>query len=211
MYNKGVKKNIVLVIGGVVLLGIVAFFIFGKKSLAPVSTPTPKENTQEANQNQPASLKDIIAKGVAQTCTFNTGPTQGIVTVSGGKVRADFAITIGSVATPGHMIVDGSTSYIWTDGQSTGFKTTFNPAASPSTAGGTPASGGIDADRNLNYTCTPGIASSVDFNLPAGVNFMELGGSPAASASGSASNQCSVCNNLPAAAKTQCLTALHCE
>lgn len=213
------KKNVVLIIGGLILFGVVAFFVFGKKSANPLPVSTSQASTQSANQTQPASLKEILAAGIAQTCTFSSDTTQGTVAVSGGKVRGDFNTTVDGKVTQSHMIVDGTTSYIWTDGQTTGFKMAFNPetSAQPAASGAAPA-GGLNANQNMNYSCNPGVADSSIFNLPAGINFMEFAiptvlpsGQAVGPATGSASSQCSVCNNLPASAKTQCLTALHCE
>ena len=219
MYNRVVNKKVILVIAALVVLGIIGFFVFGKKSANPLPVPTSQESTQSANQNQPSSLKDLLSKGIAQTCTFTNDTTQGTVMVSAGKMRGDFAVTTDGKTTQSHMIVDGTTSYIWTEGQTTGFKMAFNPEATaqPAAPGAAPA-GGINTDQKLDYTCNPGVADSSVFNLPAGINFMEFAipttapsGQPASAAGGSTSAQWSACNSLPAAAKAQCLTALHCE
>ena len=204
------KKNIVLIIGGLVLLGVVAFFVLSKKSPSPLTTMTTSTTpTPTAQANAAMTLKDLMGKGVAQTCTFSTTMTQGVVYVDSGKARGDFASTVNGKVYQIHMIVDGTTYYMWRDGQTSGFKAAFNPANVTASEASPAANGALDANQSLVYNCKPGVTDPSSFTIPATVTFTEI--AVPSSASSSSNNQCSVCANLPASAKGQCLSALHCE
>ncbi|MCX6704265.1 MAG: hypothetical protein NTZ07_02355 [Candidatus Woesebacteria bacterium] len=201
------KKKIILIAGVLILLLIGGFFMM-KKGPKTVVAP---EATQEQAAS-PSSLKDLISKGIAQSCTFSNEGSTGTVYVSGGKVRGDFDTTVDGKVTKSHMIVDANTSYIWSDGQASGIKMTFDASATPSAEGAT-SPGGFDASANMNYKCGVWVTDSSMFTLPTGVKFMTFAATvPGASpASGSSSSQCSYCDSLSGDSKTQCLTALKCK
>lgn len=165
----------------------------------------------QASQEQspsPSSLKDLISRGIAQSCTFSNDSTSGTVYVSSGKVREDFTATTDGKETKSHIIVDGNTSYMWTEGSKTGFKMTFDVNATPSAKTSTSQNGSFDASANINYKCGVWIVDSSLFALPTGVQFTSFGSTPA---TGSNSSQCSYCDSLSGDSKTQCLSALKCK
>jgi hypothetical protein len=213
-----VNKNTVIVIGVVLLLGIVGFALLSTRSAQPVSNQPGQAAESTETSGSPTSLKDLLAKGVAQTCTFSNDASSGTVAISGGKVRGDFDATVEGNVVKSHMIVDGNTSYIWMDGQATGFKATFDAEAAKDSSTTTPktAQGSIDANESLNYNCKPGIINASAFDLPKDVSFTEfsiptIAPSAKDSGTGSTSDQCAVCNSLSGDSKTQCLKALNCE
>lgn len=232
-YNIPMNKKvavIALVVGAVIVLGLVGVLLFAKKS-PQGSMEEVVEKTGSTNQTSAMStLKDLIAKGVAQTCTFSNANSSGTVNVSGGKVRSDFQSTTEGQTINAHMIVDGNTSYLWMDNQTTGYKSTFNTQKETTVnsdenkpSENSPA-GSFNADEYMNYNCKAGVVDASLFNLPQGINFMDLGAVPTGavipsgnesptgvSNNNSAAGQCSVCNNLTGDSKTQCLQALHCE
>lgn len=193
------KKTTVIAIVLILLL-IGGYFIVKGRSNSSV--------TPVATQEQSASsLKDLISKGLAQSCTFSSGGSSGTVYVSGGKVRTDYDTTVDGKVTTSHMIVDGNTSYIWTEGQATGFKMTFEASGTPSAeTTNAPAAGGFDSSANMNYKCKTWAVDASQFALPAGVQFTSFGGSTSGPAS-----QCSYCDSLTGDSKTQCLTSLKCK
>lgn len=201
------NKKVILIAVILILLLIGGYFFVKGRSASPAS----KEASQE-QASSPTSLKDLISKGLTQSCTFSIGSSSGTVYVSGEKVRTDYDTTVDGKVTTSHMIVDGNTSYIWTEGQATGFKMTFDASASASPQGtGAPAAG-FDAGANNNYKCSTWLVDNSLFTLPAAVKFTSFetvpGGSPAA---GSNSSLCSSCDSLTGDSKTQCLTALKCN
>ncbi len=188
----------------------------------PNSTPPQNATTETKNDSSPASLKDLLTKGLAQTCTYSTDAGGGTIYVSGGKVRGDFETAVEGKSMKSHMIVVDNTSYIWTDDQKTGFKMSFDPN-SVSTTGtantSTSTQGGIDPAANYNYKCSAWITDSAQFDLPKGVTFTSFAapavtggsGAPAQPAGSGSSQQCAYCNALSGNDKTQCLKALNCN
>lgn len=171
------NKKTLITIGILVLIVVGAYGAYRVyKHFKRLST-TPSTQTTAATE-QPstlASLKDLISKGVSQSCTYTTDKSQGTIYMSGGKVRADVNTTVGSVATKAHMIMMDNTSYVWTDEMSTGFKVAYDinatpvPGASPSTIQET-----IDANTSMNYKCGVWVADASKFALPGGVTFRTL-------------------------------------
>ena len=130
------------------------------------------------------SLKDLLASGVAQKCTYtttmDTGSTEGTTYISGGKIRGDFSTTVSGKTTQSHMISDSKTSYVWTEGEKTGFKTTISEAdTSEANSNDTPSnySGsttGADLSQKADYKCAAWVVDGSVFTPPATVKFTDL-------------------------------------
>jgi hypothetical protein len=198
------KKKVVVILVVVALAVLAYFFLIAKR---PVVAPTvnPSGNAEEQS-NTPTSLKDLLSKGIAQSCTFNSEGSTGTIYMSGGKVRGDFDATVEGQTMKSHMIVDNNTSYIWSDGSKTGIKMSFDPNATTSPATTDTQSGSFDASTQMNYKCGAWIPDASLFALPAGVAFTSFN----APTSGE-SSQCSYCDSLTGDSKSQCLTALKCN
>lgn len=210
------NKKVIIVIVVLLLLGIVGYFLMGKGK-GPAGTPIGQNSAQPGKVN---SLKSLLGLGTAQTCTFKSEGNQGTVYVAGGKVRGDFDSTVEGKTTKSHMIVDGTTSYLWMEGEKTGFKMSFDPnqETGGTESANTTSAQAFDASKDMNYDCKPWITDSGMFTLPAGVKFTEFAipsiapaASPASGSSGSSSSQCSYCDSLTGDAKTQCRSALNCN
>src|SRR5579872_3603903 len=117
----------------IIILALAAWYGFshfsGSSSSEYGSTATTTStagNTQGTGTSQTESLKDLMASGVAQTCTVNytNGSTQSQaqIYVSGGKMRSSAAATVSGAQVTMNMINDGQNIYTWMDGQSTGYK-----------------------------------------------------------------------------------------
>ena len=189
-----------VVVTVLLLLGVGGYVMMGKKtgSMPVPASPTPVK--------QSGSLRQLLSGGVAQKCTYSSGGTQGTVYVGGGKMRGDMVTTTDATTTVSHMIVDGTTSYIWMDGQTTGYKMSWDTTTPAPTSGA--GQTGFDPDSNVNYNCGPWVADVSMMAMPAGVTFAEMG--KIAIPTGSAS-QCDACASLTGTAKTQCMTALGCN
>jgi hypothetical protein len=203
-------KKLLMVVGALVILVVGAYGAYRVyKHFARLSaTPSVQTATGTGQPSAMSSLKDLISKGIAQSCTYTSDKSQGTIYMSGGKVRADINTTVGSVATKAHMIMMDNTTYIWTDEMSTGFKMAYDPNATP-VPGASPSTlqGAIDANTSMNYKCSAWVADGSKFALPAGVTFTSFG-TPSTTG---ASSQCSYCDSLSGTDKTQCLTALKCN
>lgn len=212
--NNKVVVSIVIVL--IILIGAGYWFTTRSKS-----TPS---NSDQVSQTSPAptavpaakSLRDLLSLGSAQKCTFTSGDASasaaGTIYVNSGKVRGDINTTVTGQAMVTHMIVSDNTSYIWIDGQTTGFKMSIDPSAKPS---GVPSNPNFDPNKPLNYDCSGWTADSSLFNLPTNVKFSDFGkiAMPSVSVSGSPGNsdKCSSCSYLSGSAQTQCLAALGCS
>lgn len=166
MKNKAVITIIILLILGVGGYG--AYRIVRHFNRLSTQSQAPTMTAPEATPTAMTTLKALLALGVAQKCTFD----QGTVYLAGGKVRGDFVNTAGA----SHMISTGSTSYIWMDGQTAGFKMTFdvNATPNPSTSATPVPQGGLDVNQQANYNCEPWTADSALFSLPKGITFQDL-------------------------------------
>lgn len=212
-----VNKKVLIAVVIILLLLLGAWFFMTKKS--PQTSSDQSSNT--TNETSSTSLKDLLTKGIAQSCTFSSDNSNGSVYVSGGSVRGDFDTTVNGKLTKSHMVVKGNASYIWTDDQTTGFKMAFDPNSvdANTSKNSTATNTGIDPAANNNYKCSAWIADSSKFELPTSVTFTSFEvptgvnqTSPQGSSSGSTtSSQCSYCNTLTGDDKTQCLTALKCN
>lgn len=199
------KKKIIIIVG-ILVLATVSFFIFKNKN-------QDQDGVQnQTGKNSPKNLKEIFGLGIAQKCTYDGG----VVYVANGKMRGDFTSMDEGVAMNGHMIVDGNTSYIWSDGQSIGYKTTFDLNETPTTeSGDTSVSNDINPLQPEDYACDAWIANPEVFALPAGVEFKDFSSliptmPPNAGDTGS-QNNCSYCDMLSGDDKSQCLSAMNCE
>ncbi len=207
------KKVIYIGVGVIVLLliGAGAYLVMSKSSTpaTPLQTVNTQNEPAQSAQNAPAlkSLKDLLTAGVAQKCTYQDTSTaanvSGTTYISAGKVRSDFTSVTSNITISGHMVADGKTSYVWMDGQTTGFKMAFDQA---STASAGSAQQGVDANKAMNYSCSAWVVDNTLFTPPTSVKFTDLG----ALTVPSADSQCSTCNALSGEAQTQCKTALKC-
>jgi len=215
------KKVLAVVAALVVIVGLYGAYRVYNHFMRLSATPAGQ--TQTAATTAPktlGSLKDLIANGGSQTCTYSTDKSQGTVYMSDGKINADIDTTVGSVVEKAHMIIVNNSFYLWMDGATSGYKMAYNPDATPAPAGARTnnASGMIDPNTQMNFNCSPWlIVDDSKFALPTGVTFSAISlpqaapaavGSPTA---GGANSQCSYCDSLTGDSKTQCLTALKCE
>jgi len=203
------SKLIIVVIVVLLLIAGGVYFVFGKGK-GPTGTNNPVQQTSTS----PKSLKDLLGLENSQKCTFtNTEEkvsSQGVVYISGGKVRVDFDTTIEEKVTKSHMIVDRNTSYFWTDESKTGFTTTFDPNNQPSAEGNANPASSFDANKPANYQCSGWITDSSVFNRPSDVKFSDMSKLLVPDTSDN-SSQCSYCESLTGDSKAQCLSALKCN
>jgi hypothetical protein len=159
------QKNILVIVAValvvLVAVGFLAYTKFLKKS--------PSEMVSELTQA--TSLKELIAKNIPQTCTYHMGENNGTIYLSGGKMRGDFETTAENAPQKSHMIIDGQTTYIWSEGQTIGYKLVSEETQNP-------VSGGIDINQSYNYSCKPWIVNETVFTPPAEINFMNFGEMP---------------------------------
>jgi hypothetical protein len=200
---------------GIIVLAILGTGVYFYKS----GTGTTGDNNVTSGIQ---SIKDLMASGVPQKCTFSTsdesGTSEGTTYVSGGSVRADFSTTIDGETSVSHMITDGKTSYVWEDGKPTGFKMVtpeYEEGFGSEDSEGTSEDEGVDLDQNADYVCAPWIPDNSFFEPPGDVDFTDFSKMYALPASSGAADQnfsqCSYCDALSGSDKLQCLTAFNCN
>jgi hypothetical protein len=172
------------IVVAVAIIGAGAYVLMGNKGTAPDGAMAPEGATvpTQAGTQQPAtsvptgnpmSLKELLASGTSQQCTFAdnvAGATvQGTVYVSGGKVRIDFSSTQQGKTVSGHTMTDGDVFYTWSDGMKDGFKMSMTAAQSSGTQQQM-----LDVDRKVDYHCSPWTSDTSIFALPKHVTFRDM-------------------------------------
>ncbi|MEO8065822.1 MAG: hypothetical protein ABI643_03135 [Candidatus Doudnabacteria bacterium] len=148
-----------------------------KQTAPTTNNADTSDNTsgQQQTSAKPTSLKGLLSAG-DQICTYSDGQNSTVVYVASGKERVDITSKNDNVTTNMHTIMDGTASYTWIDGQTTGFKTMMN-AQNNESLGQNPGASSeqqVDINRQLNYNCLNGSSDSSKFKLPANVKFMDL-------------------------------------
>lgn len=209
LMNKGVI--IVAVIG--ILLVLAAGAYLRTKAVANFSqTPLPTATSDE-NSNK-KSLRDLMSLADNQQCTFTDtqSTSSGTIYIASGKARGDFETTAAGTSIKAHMIVDSEDVYVWMDGATDGFKTSFSASENIATQ----VQESVDLNQKVDYNCTGWSANQTFFELPANISFKDY--SSLMQPSGSENpgtptkeQQCAVCDSLPASSVSQCKTALGCN
>ena len=222
------NKTIMYVVGGIVVVGGIAVFLMNKTA-GPVA-PGGDANTPAPGAQM--SMRELLGFGGAQRCTFTNkvenSESSGVVYVSGGKMRGDFTSLAAGQAIQSHMIVDGETSYVWSDAAPQGMKISF---ADMNAQGGTNSGQSVDVNEKVGYSCGAWAVDANVFALPTGVTFSDLGailppggipklqGTPGTvqpsagtmPSGGAGAFQCAACNQVPEGdERMQCLEALGC-
>ncbi len=169
------NKTLPWVIAGVAVLGaLVLYFTMGKAPSQPSPAANQPTTTGQTSGETGHSMKELLAAGVAQQCTFsdttNNVTTQGTVYVGTGRLRADSTTTDTLHTTVSHTIVLDNRAYVWVDGMPTGFMMSLT-----GTTQAPPSQPGVSADKKINYQCSGWLVDQSKFNLPSSVEFMSAG------------------------------------
>lgn len=216
------NKTVLMAVVGVVLLVILggAGFFFLNKNKSNSSQQMTQESEAETEMAEARSFKDLMSLTSSQQCTFQDTETGSNGTVYGGnrKVRGDFTTNANGQTVGSHVISDGQTVYVWTDGQTQGFKMSIAKIESmtPDTT-----QNSVDFNKKVDYDCDSWSVDSSKFELPSGIQFQSIDEmmqgidktnmSPAPSSSGSPkATNCSVCDSVPPASQAQCRQAMGC-
>ena len=240
------KKNLVIAL--VAIVAVVGIFVFlqQQKNTGSEVGVIPQGNEQPPQQQGGGmqSLRDLLALGTSQKCTFLSDvdgqQSEGVVYVSGGKVRGDFAsrVSANGSLVMSHMIIEGNTMKMWQDGESMGM------VMSVPQGGDVPQQTGeksLSYDEKVDYSCSPWIVDGSVFVAPTNVMFhsmdemMQMGAPQGGGAAGDAGmmegmepmnmdmgaaaggvelreRQCRLCEDVTGAeAKAQCKAAFQCE
>jgi len=209
-------KTLIAIIGGIVVLGGAFFFL---------------QNPEGGRMmNQKTSLKALLAIDSPQVCTFrdktDIAENSGTVYVMRGRMRGDFESVAPGKTEKSHMVVDGDTSYIWTDTMPQGMMMNFADFDKPENK----QEGTTDVNKEVDYSCAAWSPDESVFQRPGNVEFIDIqtmmqgaGGGmmqggmmdkqPDAMQGGGTdikAMQCRACDGLGSAEKAQCKAALGC-
>jgi len=172
-----VKSKGLIIAVVVILLLAGGYFLMNKKG--PATSPTTSDTSTTETSSGSKSLKDLLSAGIAQKCTYSTTSegttTEGTSYIAGGKMRGDFTNTTSGKTTVSHMISDGKTSWIWTEGETTGFKMTVEePTAGETPSSQTTVEGGVGWDDKFDYKCSAWVTDGTFFTPPSNVKFTDF-------------------------------------
>lgn len=212
------NNKLILAVGAVVIIGVIAFFV-----MRGPANNSPSEETSDKNiTSAKMSMKSLIGSASPQECTFinkeSGSDTAGTVYVMSGKMRGDFNSTVNGKAELSHMIVDGDTSYVWTDSPAQGFKVSLADMSKQQNN-----QNSVDVNKEVDYSCKGWSPDSGKFALPSNITFSDLGelmknSLPPQGAAGGVptggtdvkSAQCGACDSLTGEERAACRAALGC-
>jgi len=199
-----------IIIAVVVILILIAgaFIVLGKKSSNPLQSV---QNKVAQMTTQKMSLSDFFSLAGSKKCTFSdkTNNSTGTVYIGSGEMRGDFQSTDSGKTTATHMINDGKYVYIWTDGQSQGYKMSTDVVKkeaaqvtlSPDNSGSseTPSSGPVNMNQQADYSCGGWSVDTSIFTLPQGITFTDYSSMMQGMQNGGASAKQGTTQQAPAA------------
>ena len=211
------SKQLGVIVGILVALGIVGAVAFMQISKAPSQSPSPGANTQEKSEATDSanrgSIESLIKAGKDVRCdiTYLDDSGNGVVYTADGKVRGDFNTKADEgTQTESHMIQDGEFGYIWSGNQGTKIKVDTTEAS--------PTTGNQQQDTDLNkevdLKCSAWSKDDSKFVPPSDVTFTDLSNvvppqNQQQQTDGSTQNSGSYCDQITdPAAKAACLNAL---
>ena len=214
------KKNSLLIISGIVLLLLVAggsYFVMSKKTSPAGSPQVPSIDADSDEGSIQSSLKDLLAKGIAQKCTFSDklegSDISGVMYMANSRMRGDFNSVISDKTLTSHMILKDNTSYTWQAGENSGYMMKNDPEKTAETNEETPEQA-FDPDKVVDYKCSAWIVDNSLFDPPSDVKFSDFSSmmeKPTGQTPGKTTpDACSTCDNLSGEAKSQCLSVFKC-
>ncbi|MFZ5425078.1 MAG: hypothetical protein ACOZAO_04735 [Patescibacteria group bacterium] len=187
------KNNLFVIFGGLTLLIITGLFIYSNYLDRKASKEQAQNRIEETSQNPEeeslssisGSIADLLQRGTALTCTYDStteaGNTSGIVYIDDSKLRADFTTKSNDeVEISSSMLLKEQQVYAWSDSEVFGGKNgvtfkvneensdfDFNMEEYENT-------NLLDFQQAFDWDCKPGIVKASAFELPEGIEFMEI-------------------------------------
>jgi hypothetical protein len=180
------NRNIVI---GVVIVILLVLGLWWYLSSTSMSSSTSETNNNAATSSENSSsgttgttagskstLGAVLAHGGNYTCTISstssTGNATGVIYAAGSKTRVDFnATSQDGTSVQTHVIRDGTWSYTWVDGMTTGTKTAMTTSAPRNPQ---PSGGVISEDSSVSSDCHPWVPDATQFVPPKGITFRTI-------------------------------------
>lgn len=168
--------SIIGLIAAVIIVGGGVWY-FSSHGNAPAGTPA-VTNSASNGSGTFASLMALAGSvkcNVATATTANQAESSGTVYISNGQMRGDFNATnkaLGDTVIEAHMIRAGGFIYSWSSAAPQGVKMSDAVIENASTKNN--ASGSIDPNAQVSYSCEPWVADAAQFVPPSTVTFMDV-------------------------------------
>ena len=197
-----------------------------KKTESAENGTNPKTVTEKQTQNEEnlfsGKITDLVSLGKSLKCTYTMNEQEGTagtgsIFVSGNKMRGDSTITMeNNTSIDSHFISADNVMYTWTSAAPQGYKIALDQEAVDNAAAETPS--GITEEarvlqEKLDYKCLPWLPDQALFELPAGVEFIDMSEitKPSGEA-GDTGNMCAICGMMQTEEeKTECLSNFNCN
>ena len=212
------SKQLGVIVGILVALGIVGAVAFMQISKSPSQSPSSGTNIQEKSEATESasrgSIESLLKAGKSVKCdiTYLDDSGNGVVYVADGKVRGDFNTKADEgTQTESHMIQDGEFGYIWSGNQGTKIKVDTTEA-SPTT--GDQQQQNADLNKEVDLKCSAWSKDDSKFTLPTDVTFTDVSNlvppqNQQQQTGNSTQNSGSYCDQITdPTAKAACLNAL---
>lgn len=156
-------KKLLPVLLVVLAVGGGAYFFLGKKdSTSPGSSVSDKFS---------GSLKAATALGVPMKCTYTVEGTEYEGWVKGENYRGKIKSADGK---SGEIIMKDNCMWSWSEGETQGIKTCFDPADTEEVDGDVwDQPQGADG-TDISYTCLPAVITDAQFTPPSDIEFLDL-------------------------------------
>lgn len=159
------KKALPLIIIGVVILGVGAWWFLGRGGGSLITLPGEvKKEAGEEGETFTGKMKDVIARGVPMKCTYSQGDYSGTTYIKGKKVYGE-VVREGKT---GYLIMVDNCMWSWEDNQ--GIKMCFDEDIWETDEEEVTGTVPIDAE----YRCVPAVFSDSKFTPPSNVTFMSM-------------------------------------
>lgn len=207
------SKRVMMIVGVVLVIAILGIVGFTQLNKKPESINTETQTSDQAplptaEGLSKGSIQSLIAAGKSVSCDVNYPEMsgKGIVYVSGKKVRGDFTTQVEGKEMLSHMIFDGETSYIWSDGVNQGTKFKMDPNQKFSA---NPSNQTADLSKEVDMSCQDWNVDSSKFSPPSTVKFTDMSSLLNTKSSGAPKMDASLCDNITdPEGKAACLKAL---
>lgn len=169
-------KNTIWALIILIIIVLIGWYVLAQPSGDKIGTDNSLSQNGNQNTSETTNLKSLLAQGGNYTCTFQTiadnGQTIGTIYASASKSRLDLTVKDSAgLNTIAHIIRDGSTSYTWVDGTTTGFKAAIMPTSPiiPQPSGGVAITNDL---VNISSDCHPWVPNDSEFITPNGITFV---------------------------------------
>lgn len=158
-----------LYIGGAAVIALIVWF--GMQTSPNSETNTDNTETTETTSSSNSNLRELLAAGSPQQCTFTDSSSTGTTYIANKQIRTDYTTTTGNKIETGHMILTNEKLYIWTDGESQGI---VMEAPDTDATAENEADAQLDLDKDANYDCKSWRMDSSKLQPPTNVTFSDM-------------------------------------